>query len=654
MRSKPRRRRTILLPGATAVLVALAALVVAGTARPSAPAPVAAGPAATGATVLLSAAGDFGSSPGADQVLRSMAAASPDAMLALGDLSYGPTGQEQAWCDFVVERVGAGAPFELLAGNHESAGQNGHINDFSACLPNQLPGLRGTYGRQYAVDLPQQQPLVRYLAISPDLNFPDGTWSYGAGTPRYRWVADQIDAARAIGVRWVVVGMHKPCLTVGDNACDVGEDLMDLLLHKRVDVVLSGHEHLYTRMSQLALGPGCEDLRPGTYDADCVADADDDLRAGAGTVLAVVGTGGATLRDVVLGDAEYPYVRRAMGRNLDPTFGHASLRLTDDGLSYAFLRPDGTTADSFTVAGPSGNLAPTAAFDVSGTGPTRRLDALLSTDTDGAIASWDWDLGDGTDATGPAVDHTWPAGGTYDVRLTVTDADGATGTTVRQVEVAAGGQVLAADDFGRTADRSWGSADVGGAWRTSGADGTASVVDGLGRLALSSTRRGTLARLPGATAASTDLVADVSLAALPGGDRGRVDVGLVPRRTGSGEEYRAVLRTGSDGTSRLFVSRLAGGFSRLSPVVRLPGTPLAGSGTLRVRVQARGAGPTTLRARAWVPGTAEPTGWTVSATDDAPALQQSGSLALRAQSTSSTTGWPLEVRFDALRAVPAP
>ena len=38
-----------------------------------------------------------------------------------------------------------GFGFELLAGNHESGGLNGDINDFSACLPNQLPGLIGTY-----------------------------------------------------------------------------------------------------------------------------------------------------------------------------------------------------------------------------------------------------------------------------------------------------------------------------------------------------------------------------------------------------------------------------------------------------------------------------------------------------------------------------
>ncbi|MGY1741710.1 MULTISPECIES: metallophosphoesterase [unclassified Blastococcus] len=94
--------------------------------------------------VHVTAAGDFGASGNTRAVLAGMAAQQPDLALALGDLSYGLTGQEQSWCDLVTSSLGAGFPFELLAGNHESNGQNGNINDFSACLPNQLPGLVGT------------------------------------------------------------------------------------------------------------------------------------------------------------------------------------------------------------------------------------------------------------------------------------------------------------------------------------------------------------------------------------------------------------------------------------------------------------------------------------------------------------------------------
>lgn len=174
-------------------------------------------------TLTFLAAGDFSSSAAAHGVLTRMGQDSSDLTLALGDLSYGVTGQEQAWCDFVTARLGAGYAFELVSGNHESKGDlNGNINDFSSCLPNQLAGAVGTYGRQYYVDVPKANPLIRFLMISPSLGFPDGTYSYPAGSARYNWTSNAIDGARTAGIPWVVVGMHKPCLSVGIYPCDPG------------------------------------------------------------------------------------------------------------------------------------------------------------------------------------------------------------------------------------------------------------------------------------------------------------------------------------------------------------------------------------------------------------------------------------------------
>lgn len=131
----------------------------------------------SGIPLRFTASGDISSTVAAQSVLSAIDIIDPDLHLALGDLSYGTTGNEQAWCDLVTARVGAGFPFELFAGNHESNGLNGNINDFSACLPNQLPGLVGTYGRQYYVDVPAGAPLVRSIMISPNPNFAGSTWS---------------------------------------------------------------------------------------------------------------------------------------------------------------------------------------------------------------------------------------------------------------------------------------------------------------------------------------------------------------------------------------------------------------------------------------------------------------------------------------------
>ena len=69
--------------------------------------------------------------------------------------------------------------------------------------------------------------------------------------------------------------MHKPCITVGNYACDPGPTLFNLLLSKKVDLILSGHEHSYQRSHQLRWARAAPTLVPGTFDADCVADSDD-------------------------------------------------------------------------------------------------------------------------------------------------------------------------------------------------------------------------------------------------------------------------------------------------------------------------------------------------------------------------------------------
>ena len=51
------------------------------------------------------------------------------------------------------------------------------------------------------------------------------------------------------------------------------------------------------------------------------------------------------------------------------------------------------------------------------------------------IVSYQWNLGDGTTATGQSVDHTYADSGTYLVMLTVTDAIGQTGSESQWVDL---------------------------------------------------------------------------------------------------------------------------------------------------------------------------------------------------------------------------
>lgn len=96
-----------------------------------------------------------------------------------------------------------------------------------------------------------------------------------------------------------------------------------------------------------------------------------------------------------------------------------TLTITDnDGLNS-------TASDTIVVQ----NRPPVASFtesaEIVDTNVVIHFNASESYDPDGSIVSYYWDFGDGTNATGMIVNHTYPDNGNYTVKLTVTDDDGA-------------------------------------------------------------------------------------------------------------------------------------------------------------------------------------------------------------------------------------
>ena len=89
-----------------------------------------------------------------------------------------------------------------------------------------------------------------------------------------------------------------------------------------------------------------------------------------------------------------------------------------------------------TVSVSAGNLSPVASFTFLCTDLVCSFDGTTSTD-DGTIVSYAWNFGDGVTATGVTANHTYAAGGTYSVTLTVTDDAGATGAATQAVTVTA-------------------------------------------------------------------------------------------------------------------------------------------------------------------------------------------------------------------------
>jgi len=310
-------------------------------------------PTSAPSSFSFGAAGDLGATGNTSAVLNATDASSLNFFLAIGDLSYGDVSPESAWCQFVKSRVGSSFPFELVAGNHEDDGPDGLITKFDDCLPHRLGSLTGTYAKQYYFDYPAGQPLARFINISPNLTFPgEGTYSYSAGSARYNWTANAIDQARAAGIKWVIVSVHKYCISMVSGSCQIGPDIMNLLISKKVDLYLQAHDHAFYRSKQLAHRTGCSAVSPGSFDGDCVVDTGSDglYDKGAGTVIIASGAGGKSINNANASDPEAAYFARWMGSNFNPTYGFLKVTVSNTRLSAQFIRgAGGTYTDSFTI-----------------------------------------------------------------------------------------------------------------------------------------------------------------------------------------------------------------------------------------------------------------------------------------------------------------
>jgi hypothetical protein len=215
---------------------------------------------------------------------------------ALGDMSYSEITPESAWCSWIRSKFPG--PFEIVAGNHEDdEGADGNIARFAKCLRdrmNSTPGPGG-YGVNYFFD----DGPVRMIMVSANLLIDGVRYDFEPGSRERRWLVQAIRGAPG----WVIVGMHKVCLTTGIKSCEIGDSLVDLLHSEGVDVVVHGHEHSYQRTHALT----CSD--PNTFRSGCIGDrgADGTYRRNAGTVHVIVGTAGRALYACSDGDAERRY-----------------------------------------------------------------------------------------------------------------------------------------------------------------------------------------------------------------------------------------------------------------------------------------------------------------------------------------------------------
>ena len=314
-------------------------------------------------------AGDLGGGSAATASLDALAGVGADFFLGIGDMSYDEVKPESAWCSYVQQHVGPTYPFEVLVGNHEetTAGPNGFIDNFAACLPDRL-GVQGLYAHQYYFDYPPDAPLARFILIDPDLYRGATVAEYctGGETENCDWLKARIDEAQSQGL-WTIVGMHKNCLTIGEKSCEIGADLLNALIAAKVDLVLQGHDHGYQRSKQLSLGAGCEAVKTRAYNPACVVDdgGDGSYLRGAGLVFAISGAFGRSAYTMDPSDPEAGYMATWMD-DAAPGNGFLQFTVTKDRIDGQFVAA-GSFSDHLTISGtavtptptPGGTIPPT-------------------------------------------------------------------------------------------------------------------------------------------------------------------------------------------------------------------------------------------------------------------------------------------------------
>ena len=110
----------------------------------------------------------------------------------------------------------------------------------------------------------------------------------------------------------------------------------------------------------------------------------------------------------------------------------------DEFAVYPTVLSETAVRDHFTASGrTASNRPPTAAFTAMVDKLKLAVDGSGSGDPDGPIATYAWEFGDGSTATGVNATHTYANPGQYTVKLTVTDALGLTAVKTSTVTVVA-------------------------------------------------------------------------------------------------------------------------------------------------------------------------------------------------------------------------
>lgn len=281
-------------------------------------------------SVTFGSVGNVGDSSNARLVLNSIKNANMNFFLHVGDFTSDTTPGATDFSSFVRSIVGEDYPYQIVAGDWDAV----NVNKYITGLPNKMQNIKGSYAKNYYFDYPAQGPVVRVFMIAPN-DFPTD----------FRWLSDMIDGARDTSIPWVVVGMNKNCISMGEKTCEIDPKIWDLLFIKKVDLVLQAHDQNYQRSKGLSCA------KPGTVDQSCIASQGPQYAKG-NTVVVINGTGGNGFYAINQSDPEAGYF--AVTNNT--SYGFTKISISATQLSGMYMAAAGNFTDSFSITGPGVNV----------------------------------------------------------------------------------------------------------------------------------------------------------------------------------------------------------------------------------------------------------------------------------------------------------